>query len=530
MLENNPATAGAASRKVHESMLPKSEKMLSAILESVSEAIFTVDRQGRIVLANASAVRMFGYTQEELLGSSIESLLPSGSRDVHAKRRQEYFEEPRNRPMGIGMDLAGRRKDGSEFPVEVSLSYLQMDGGMLAIAFVTDITTRKQMEEQLLHSQKMEALGRLAGGVAHDFNNMLTIISGYNQLVLDQLSLGDPLRGYVEEVLTAASRAVALTNQLLAFSRRQVLQPRVLNVNALLSSTEKMLRRLIGEDIDLVFRLDPNAGNLRADPGQIEQVIFNLVVNSRDAIPGGGRITIETAAAQLDTKYSKTHLGVRPGDYVLIAVSDTGHGMDAETKRHIFEPFFTTKEPGRGTGLGLATVYGIVKQSGGEVWVYSEPGQGTTFKVYFPRVNEAESPAERATPAEESRGAETVLVVEDEEGVRELIAEMLRQRGYTVLTAENGVEALRVSAQYPDPIHLLVTDVVMPQMSGKQLADTLAPLRPGIKVLYLSGYTEYSALHHGVLEPGFEFLGKPFSRETLARKVRQVLDGPSEEL
>ncbi|HOL72340.1 MAG TPA: PAS domain S-box protein [Bryobacteraceae bacterium] len=529
MLENHPVSAGAASRKLHESMLPKSEKMLSAILESVSEAIFTVDRRGRIVLANASAERMFGYTQEELLGSGIESLLPQGSRDVHAQRRQEYFAEPRNRPMGIGLDLAGRRKDGSEFPVEVSLSYLQIEGELFAIAFVTDITTRKQMEEQLLHSQKMEALGRLAGGVAHDFNNMLTIITGYNQMVLDQLPPADPLRGYIEEVLTAANRAVALTNQLLAFSRRQVLQPRVLNVNALLSGTEKMLRRLIGEDIDLVFRLDPKAGNVRADPGQIEQVIFNLVVNSRDAIQAGGRISIETAPAHLDTGYSRTHLGVRPGEYVLIAVSDTGHGMDAETKRHIFEPFFTTKEPGKGTGLGLATVYGIVKQSGGEIWVYSEPGQGTTFKVYFPRVDEAVSPPEAFTTVDERRGTETVLVVEDEEGVRELIAEMLRQRGYTVLTAENGVEALRVSAEHTGPIHLLVTDVVMPQMSGKQLADTLVSLRPDIKVLYLSGYTEYSMVHHGVLEPGFQFLGKPFSRETLVRKIREVLDAPTEE-
>ncbi len=521
----HPTGAGAAVRKDFGEILQKSEKMLGAILESASQAILSVDRFGRIVLANTRTEQMFGYRREELLGATIEILLPAGSRDGHVKSRENYFEKPRVRPMGIGLDLCGRKKDGTEFPVEISLSYIETEDGTFAIAFVTDITARKKLEEQLLHSQKMEAVGRLAGGVAHDFNNMLTIISGYNRMLLNQLSPIDPLRGYAEEVLKAADRAGALTNQLLAFSRRQVLQPRVLSANTLIAGAEKMLRRLIGEDIQMLIRPSPDAGNLRADPGQIEQVIFNLVVNARDAMPAGGRITIETARAHLDKQYAKTHLGVEPGEYVLIAVSDTGHGMDAETKRHIFEPFFTTKEQGKGTGLGLATVYGIVKQSGGDIWVYSEPGKGTTFKVYFPRVEEPEPGASLSAQSPGTRrGTETILVVEDEQGVRELIAEMLRQQGYNVLKAADGAEAIRISEQHSGPIHMLLTDVVMPHMSGKQLADTLLAARASLKVLYLSGYTENTVVHHGVLNPELEFLGKPFTQEGLAKKVREVLD------
>jgi len=506
-------------------LFQKSGKLVTALLESASQAIVSIDRSGRIVLANRRAEEIFGYTREELVGARIEMLLPESKRGTHTRDRDDYFARPRARPMGIGMDLAGRRKDGTEVPVEVSLSYVEIDEGVFAIAFVSDISQRKYLEEQLLHAQKMEAVGRLAGGVAHDFNNMLTVISGYNRMILDELSTMDPLRGYAEEILKAADRAGALTNQLLAFSRRQIMQPRVINVNAVLILTQKMLRRLIGEDVDLVLNLAVNVGNIKADPGHVEQAIVNLAVNARDAMPLGGRLTIETADVVLDETYARTHLGVQPGEFTMIAVSDTGHGMDAETRRHIFEPFFTTKEKGKGTGLGLATVYGMVKQAGGDIWVYSEPGKGTTFKLYFPRVSEpvADAGAGDAVPARHT-GGETILVVEDEQAVRDLTVRILRQLGYTILTASSGAEALEISQSHKGHIDLLLTDVVMPNMSGRQLADSLHLSRPKTKVLFLSGYTENTVVHHGVLDAGVDFLPKPFSRENLSKKLREVLN------
>jgi two-component system, cell cycle sensor histidine kinase and response regulator CckA len=449
--------------------------------------------------------------------------LPEAKRPSHAGQRDQYFEKPHIRPMGIGMDLAGRRKDGVEFPVEVSLSYLQMAEGMFAIAFVSDISQRKLLEDQLMHAQKMEAVGRLAGGVAHDFNNMLTVISGYNRMILDELSPLDPLRGYAEEILKAADRAAALTNQLLTFSRRQIMKPRVVNVNSVIEQTEKMLRRLIGEDVTLEFGLSPELGNIRADPGHVEQAIMNLAVNARDAMPTGGRLTIETSNTQLDENYARTHMGVAPGDFVMIAVSDTGIGMDAETKRRIFEPFFTTKEKGKGTGLGLATVYGIIKQAGGDIWVYSEPHKGTTFKLYFPRVKDSVTDLPSADTDSPQGSNQTILVVEDEKAVRELTVKMLQRLGYSVLIAASGAEAIEISRAHTGGISLLLTDVVMPNMSGRQLADILQPARPGMKVIYLSGYTENTVIHHGVLDSGIEFLPKPFSREVLAKKIRDVL-------
>ena len=373
----------------------------------------------------------------------------------------------------------------------------------------------------------MEAVGRLAGGIAHDFNNMLTVISGYDRMILDELPPNDPLREYAEEILKAAERAGSLTNQLLAFSRRQIIQPRLMNVNGVVEQTEKMLHRLLGEDIQLVFELNAESGNIKADPNQIVQAIVNLAVNARDAMPTGGRIVVETANVHLDESYVRTHLGVQPGDFVMIAMTDTGHGMDATTRQRIFEPFFTTKEQGKGTGLGLATVYGMVKQAGGDIWVYSEIGTGTTFKLYFPRVHEALSELNSTEVDHRTSGGETVLVVEDENAVRDLTVRMLKQLGYVVLAAASGSEAIAISNAYAGRIGLLVTDVVMPQMSGRQVADALLAARPDIKVLYLSGYTESTVIHHGVLDSAVDFLPKPFSREALGGKVREILGKPA---
>jgi signal transduction histidine kinase len=385
--------------------------------------------------------------------------------------------------------------------------------------------TLQKTEDQLRQSQKLEAVGRLAGGVAHDFNNLLTVITGYSELLLIKRGLDDAAREKIEEIRNAGVRAASLTRQLLAFSRKQVLQPVVLDLNSLIEGTGKMLGRLIGEDIQITTVLRPEIKRIHADPGQIEQVIVNLAVNARDAMPQGGKITIETANVELDKQYAATHIAVRAGHYVMISLSDTGTGMDEKMQKQIFEPFFTTKEMGKGTGLGLSTVYGIVKQSGGNIWVYSEVGKGTTFKIYFPQVEgDAESRLQAAQASPLPQGTETILLAEDERMVRALTRENLRVCGYQVLEAANGEDALRVSREYKGEIHLLLTDVVMPRMSGRELAERVAEGRPGLPVLYVSGFTDDAIVQHGVLEPGTEFLEKPFTLNALARKVRQVLD------
>jgi signal transduction histidine kinase/DNA-binding response OmpR family regulator len=381
------------------------------------------------------------------------------------------------------------------------------------------------LESQLRQAQKMEAVGSLAGGVAHDFNNLLTAILGYGHILLTRLREDDPARHNVQEILKAGERAAALTNQLLAFSRKQVLQPKILDLNALAMNLEKMLRRLIGEDIELSTCLDRNLGQVRADPGQIEQVIMNLVVNSRDAMPKGGKVTIETANVTLGEDYASRHLGSKPGRYVMLAVADTGVGMDAATQSRVFEPFFTTKEAGKGTGLGLATVYGIIKQSEGYISVYSEPGQGTTFKAYLPRIDQ---PAETATVGETvpiPRGTETILLVEDEESVRRLARLILERQGYAVIEAPSASSALATAEKQAAPIHLVLTDVIMPEMNGRELSQRLTRIHPAARVLFMSGYTGDTIVRHGVLEPGIAFLQKPFTPTDLARKVREVLDG-----
>jgi two-component system cell cycle sensor histidine kinase/response regulator CckA len=518
----NSASAAVERPTVIE--LHTSEEMASALLESAAQAIISTDRAGRMVLANRHAEEMFGYSREELLGSSIDILLPEPKGWAHAQKRGEYLNQPRERRMGSGMDLFARRKDGSVFPVDVGLSHMETTEGVFAIAFVSDISERKQLEEQLMHAQKMEAIGRLAASVAHDFNNMLTTISGYGAMALEELPAQNPLRDHVGEILEAANRAATLTGQLLAFGRRQIMRPQVISLNTLIANTEKMLRLLIGEDVVLELILEAGLGTVKADPGHIEQAIVNLVVNSRDAMPAGGRIIVETANVSLDEHYAKTRIGVRPGEFVMVAVSDTGDGMDAGVQRRIFEPFFTTKEQGKGTGLGLATVYGTMKQTGGDIWVHSELGKGTTFKLYFPKVDIPITALPTAAVRPGPRGDETILVVEDEPSVRSITAKMLAQLGYETLSATCGAEALEMSKAHSGTIHLLLTDVVMPNMNGPQLADELAGARPDMKVLYLSGYTESVAVHHGIVDSSAPFLAKPFSRDVLAKTIRDVLE------
>jgi nitrogen-specific signal transduction histidine kinase/CheY-like chemotaxis protein len=391
--------------------------------------------------------------------------------------------------------------------------------------FAEDITEKRVLERQLQMAQKMEAIGRLSGGIAHDFNNLLGVVIGYSQVLKKSLGSSNPLWEHAVEIEKAGQRATTLTRQLLAFSRQQVLEPAVLNLNALVSDVEKMLRRLIGEDIELTTDLDPNLGQVKTDHGQIVQVIMNLAVNSRDAMVKGGKLTIKTANVELDQNYVRHHPGSRVGRYVMLAVSDTGTGMDAETQIHIFEPFFTTKERGKGTGLGLATVYGVVKQTGGYIAVESKLGKGTTFQIYLQRVDEAITENHPSVaPVETQRGAEIILIAEDAEPLLKLAKMFLESNGYRVITATNGDDAIRVAREYDGPIDLLLSDVVMPGMNGRELAKHLAPLQPTMKVLYMSGYTDSAIADHGVLEAGTYLLRKPFTEEALTQKVREVLD------
>ena len=418
-----------------------------------------------------------------------------------------------------------RKKDGKVFEVELISHQFEYAGRRVRLVVAQDISERHLLEQQLRQAQKMEAVGRLAGGVAHDFNNLLMVIKGHTELLMNGLPPADGMSRKISQIDRAADRATALTKQLLAFSRMQVLQPRVMSLNGVVEDMGKLLPRLIGEDVELGIRMAQDLGKIRADASQMEQIIMNLAVNARDAMPTGGRLLIETSNAELDRTYNTTHPIVKAGRYVLLAVSDTGTGMDAETQAHIFEPFFTTKEPGKGTGLGLATVYGVVKQSGGFVWVYSEVGKGTSFKIYLPRVDQPEDKGSVPLPfAEAPRGTETILLAEDEQDVREVAREFLESGGYTVIEAHNGAEALRLAVEHKAAINLLVTDMVMPGMTGKELARRLQHQHSGIGVVYMSGYSEQTAAETTQAEANMLLLTKPFSRGSILRAVREALN------
>jgi PAS domain S-box-containing protein len=496
-------------------------RLITAIEQS-AEAVVITDTKGVIEYVNPAFTWITGYSREEALGQNTR-MLKSGKQDPGFY--QQLWATVLKGEVWHG-ELINQRKDGKLYTEEMNITPVRDARGKVThfIATKQDVTERKSLEMQVRQAAKMEAVGRLAGGVAHDFNNLLTIINGYSEILLEKFAPDSSVSIQLREINNAGERAASLTRQLLAFSRRQVLAPQVLDLNGVVSNLEKMLRRLIGEDVELRTVLHPSLGRVQADPGQIEQVIMNLVVNARDAMPSGGCLTIETSNEELDETYARNHVMVKPGPHVLLAVGDTGMGMAPETKVHIFEPFFTTKEQGKGTGLGLATVYGIVQQSGGSIWVYSELGQGTVFKIYFPIISE--SPAASRLPKTETdsaSGSETILVVEDEEGVRSLVHLALVSSGYTVLETKDGESALATCANHAGPIHLLVTDVVMPQMSGPKVAEKVAALRPGIKVLYMSGYTDDAVVHHGVLSHDMPFIQKPFSPLALRKKIREVL-------
>ena len=620
------------------------------LLEAAPEGIVIVNREGRIVLVNAQAERIFGYQKAELMGQSIDILVPENVRQLHTRHRADYYLHPSRRSMGEKLDLVAIRKDGSEFPTEISLSPLDTEDGTLVTTIVRDITDRKQaeqelrtseeryrqlfenandlvythdmernltsfnkageritdytreealrmnireliapqdldtaremmsriadktpsvpfelsilskenrriileisphwiyqkgnpigiqgigrdvtertqLEEQLRQAQKMEAIGQLAGGVAHDFNNLLTLIEGYCELSMSHVESGTPLRKYIEAIHQAGERATSLTRQLLSFSRRQILQPRVLDLNSLVTDIEKMLYRMIGEDIELVTTLDFNLGRVKVDPGQIDQVIMNLAVNARDAMPAGGKLILETRNVELEEPCTRPPNTVPPGSYVLLTVQDTGHGMDSETQAHMFEPFFTTKEQGKGTGLGLATVYGIVRQSGGFILVSSVPDQGTTLEIFLPKVTA--SVETEARPKKDNgnriKGNQTTMVVEDEYSIRKLAREFLEVQGFKALEASCGDEALEISGKHGGALHLVMTDVVMPGMSGPELITRLSPSHPEMRVLYISGYADSRVVDGGLLNPGAEFLQKPFSFATLGEKLSDLL-------
>jgi two-component system cell cycle sensor histidine kinase/response regulator CckA len=508
-------------RKRAAEALQRSETDFRLVVRDAPYGIFRANMLGKLLMVNPALQKMLGYeSQDELLAVNLAIGIyrhPTEQQKINDLfLRNEHFKD---------IEIEWKRKDGAFITVRCSGWTVKGESGTDMEVFAEDVTERRVLERQLRMAQKMEAVGRLSGGIAHDFNNLLGVIIGYIQVMQRTLVPGQPSYEYAEQIEKAGKRAVALTRQLLAFSRQQVLEPVVLNLNTLVSEMEKMLPRLVGEDIQLTSILDSAIGQVKADPGQIEQVVMNLAVNARDAMPDGGKLTIQTANVELDAAFAREHPGSVPGQYVMLAVTDSGMGMDPETQAQIFEPFFTTKGRDKGTGLGLATVYGVVKQSIGYITVESELGKGALFKIYLPRVEQSVATKTESSPAPPTaRGSETILLVEDAEALRKLAYMFLRDNGYQVLTAADGTEAQQVAEQSPGPIHLLLTDVVMPGINGRVLAERLAARHPAMKVLYMSGYTDTFIVGHGVLEKGIHLLHKPFTEEVLVRKVRELLD------
>jgi two-component system cell cycle sensor histidine kinase/response regulator CckA len=512
----------AIERRRAEEELRKSESVLSLLFEHNPIPTWLYDVESlRFMRVNQAAVGQYGYSQEEFERMTILEIRPASERG----KAMEYLKE-----MGAEDEEHGfwlhQSKDGKTFEAELISHEMMHAGRRVRLVVAQDVSERRHLELQLRQAQKMEAVGRLAGGVAHDFNNLLMVIKGHTELLLNTLNPSDAMARKIEQIDRSADRATTLTRQLLAFSRLQVLQPQVINLNSVVEEMGKLLPRLIGEDIELILRLDEDLGSIRADASQMEQVIMNLAVNARDAMPNGGKLILETRKCELEPSYTSSHPFMKPGSYILLDVTDTGIGMDEETQTHIFEPFFTTKEKGKGTGLGLATVYGIVKQSGGFIWVYSELGKGTSFKIYLPRVDGKQAHVSTAKPAAElPAGTETVLLSEDEQDVREIAREFLESGGYTVLEAKNGKEAMELAARHGGKIDLLVTDMVMPGMTGQELAVRLQRDYPGLAVVFMSGYSEHAATEMANADPSVRLMTKPFSRAAMLRTVREILQG-----